>query len=1036
MAEEKQLNSDEKQTEKRLQVSVLSDQNRGSKAEQVILVQEQKATEHTILKKIEVGKLTQEYGDGQKKSAVKYLINMESFPAKTPEKTLAAIQTQLADKGTAELSGSSIIVTTNDIEAESVLKKLGKIKIKDQKLETFITKVEEEIQEKNSISNINNEKTQVETKSAEAHDVPVKQVEPEAPTTQDGQVQLLIDLSKFPSKTGAKVVKLLKDMLNENESAQITEDFNVIVTVNPENVEEITKKIGKMKIEGAKLEASVYNRISVVSQLQSQTNTENNNGIAEAKQPVQQEKIQQLQVVDQSQTVNSQQHQSDTLQSKSAVSSDQMQNNVHQNKNVIIDESTKSQSHNTQAVKYLVSFESFSKNTASKVLPSIIANLKDKVNAEICGTDIVVTTTESNATAVLKKLSKIQIKDKSLEPYISRLSADNSSILQSAKDTQSENNNKNQQNLQIGDIYNTGQEVIQTQVQDELIQANKQIQKLNNTVEQLQKQLKLKDTQQQDLKQQIQQLLSDNNDLKRQLDNQKQTQQIMPDNQNIQLMNQGQQVMSMYTTLIVNLEQSKIPVSKLLPKLQNIIENYGCAEIVGNNIIVKVLISDQAIVLNLIKRMKVGEQRLQVSVLSDQNRGSKAEQVILVQEQKATEHTILKKIEVGKLTQEYGDGQKKSAVKYLINMESFPAKTPEKALAAIQTQLADKGTAELSGSSIIVTTNDIEAESVLKKLGKIKIKDQKLETFITKVEEEIQEKNSISNINNEKTQVETKSAEAHDVPVKQVEPEAPTTQDGQVQLLIDLSKFPSKTGAKVVKLLKDMLNENESAQITEDFNVIVTVNPENVEEITKKIGKMKIEGAKLEASVYNRISVVSQLQSQTNTENNNGIAEAKQPVQQEKIQQLQVVDQSQTVNSQQHQSDTLQSKSAVSSDQMQNNVHQNKNVIIDESTKSQSHNTQAVKYLVSFESFSKNTASKVLPSIIANLKDKVNAEICGTDIVVTTTESNATAVLKKLSKIQIKDKSLEPYISRLSADNSSILQSAKDTQPENNDKSK
>ncbi|CAL5988782.1 Hypothetical_protein [Hexamita inflata] len=1032
MAENIQLITDEKQTEQRLEVSVLQDQPSSAKAEQVILVQEQKATDDTNQRKIEEGKQTQEYDNGQKKSVIKYLINMESFPAKTPEKVLPVVQTQLADKGTAELSGSSIVITTNDIEAESVLKKLGKIKIKEQKLEAFITRVEEEIQEKNSVSNINNEKTQIETKSPEAHEVPVKQVEPEAPATQDGQVQLFIDLSKFPSKTGSKVVKLFKDVLKEDGNAEVTEDFNVIVTVNPDNVETVSKKIGKMKIEGAKLEASVYNRIGAVSQLQSQTNTENNNGIAEAKQPVQQEQIQQLYVVDQSQTVNSQQHQSDTLQSESAASSDQMQNNVKQDNTVIINETAISEIQHTQAIKYLISFESFSKNTASKVLSSIIANLKDKANAEICGTDIVVTTTESNAKAVLKKLGKIQIKDKSLEPFISRLSDDNSSILQSAKDTQSENENNIQQNLQIGDI-NTDQKVILTQVQDELKQAYKQIQKLNNTVEQLQKQLKQKESQQQDLKQQIQQLLSDNNDLKRQ---QKQIQQIMPKNQNIQLMNQGQLVMSMYTKLIVNLEQSKIPVSKLLPKLQNIIENYGCAEIVGNNIIVKVLISDQAIVLNLIKRMKVGEQRLEVSVLQDQPSSAKAEQVILVQEQKATDDTNQRKIEEGKQTQEYDNGQKKSVIKYLINMESFPAKTPEKVLPVVQTQLADKGTAELSGSSIVITTNDIEAESVLKKLGKIKIKEQKLEAFITRVEEEIQEKNSVSNINNEKTQIETKSPEAHEVPVKQVEPEAPATQDGQVQLFIDLSKFPSKTGSKVVKLFKDVLKEDGNAEVTEDFNVIVTVNPDNVETVSKKIGKMKIEGAKLEASVYNRIGAVSQLQSQTNTENNNGIAEAKQPVQQEQIQQLYVVDQSQTVNSQQHQSDTLQSESAASSDQMQNNVKQDNTVIINETAISEIQHTQAIKYLISFESFSKNTASKVLSSIIANLKDKANAEICGTDIVVTTTESNAKAVLKKLGKIQIKDKSLEPFISRLSDDNSSILQSAKDTQSENENKNK
>ncbi|CAL6082256.1 Hypothetical_protein [Hexamita inflata] len=434
--------------------------------------------------------------------------------------------------------------------------------------------------------------------------------------------------------------------------------------------------------------------------------------------------------------------------------------------------------------------------------------------------------------------------------------------------------------------------------------------------------------------------------------------------------------------------------------------------------------------------MKVGEQRLQVSVLQDQPSSVKAEQVSLVQEQKATEDTNQRKIEDGKLANEYDNEQKKSAVKYLINMETFPAKTPEKVLSAVQTQLADKGTAELSGSNIVVTTNDIEAESVLKKLGKIKIKEQKLESFITRIEEEIQEKNSVSNINNEKTQIETKSPKAHVVPVKQVEPEAPATQDGQVQLLIDLSKFPSKTGAKVVKLFKDMLKEDGNAKVTEDFNVIVTMNPDNVETVSKKIGKMKIEGAKLEASVYNRIGIVSQLQSQANTENNNGIAEAKQPVQQEQIQQLYVVDQSQTVNSQQHQSDTLKSESAASSDQMQNNVKQDNTVTINETAISEIQHTQAIKYLISFESFSKNAASKVLSSIIANLKDKANAEICGTDIVVTTTESNATAVLKKLGKIQIKDKSLEPFISRLFDDNSSILQSAKDTQSENENKNK
>ncbi|CAL5988762.1 Hypothetical_protein [Hexamita inflata] len=156
------------------------------------------------------------------KVVVKYNINMYTFSESAPAKVFDAIKTTLADKATAELSGSNIIVTTNEMNSESVLKKLGKIKIKDQRLEEFITVVNE-----------------------------VKPSE---------KVQLFVDLSKFPSKTAAKVAKTLKDALKEDERAEITEESNIIVYVNPENVKTVTKFICKLKIEGTKLEVSMLTK--------------------------------------------------------------------------------------------------------------------------------------------------------------------------------------------------------------------------------------------------------------------------------------------------------------------------------------------------------------------------------------------------------------------------------------------------------------------------------------------------------------------------------------------------------------------------------------------------------------------------------------------------------------------------------------------------------------------------------------------------------------------------------------------------------
>ncbi|CAL5988774.1 Hypothetical_protein [Hexamita inflata] len=740
-------------------------------------------------------------------TVVKYLINMESFPGKTAEKALVAINTTLADKGAAELSGSNIVVTTNDIEAESVLKKLSKIKIKEQKLETFITRVEEEIQEKNSVSNINNEKTQIETKSPKAHDVPVKQVEPEAPATQDGQVQLLIDLSKFPSKTGAKVVKTLCTILNSNESAEVTEDFNVIIIVNPENVETVSKKIGKMKIEDQKLEVSIIESQNKKSSVDQKAAEE-----AERQRQIEEER-----------------------------KLEEQRQAEEERKSKIV-------------VKYLINMESFPAKTPEKAIVAINTTLADKGSAELSGSNIIVTTNELNSESVLKKLGKIKIKDQKFEEFITVL-----------------NEEKPADKIQL------------------------------------------------------------------------------------------------------SVDLSKFPsktAAKLIKILKDMLKEDERAEITEeSNIIVFVNPENEEEVTKKICKMKIEGTKLEVSVLDEYHstaRPHKKEVPGIGSDQSGLHLSNLNntaKAEQPKAT----DGVRNpTVVKYLINMESFPGKTAEKALVAINTTLADKGAAELSGSNIVVTTNDIEAESVLKKLSKIKIKEQKLETFITRVEEEIQEKNSVSNIYNEKTQIETKVDETHDVPVKQVEPEAPATQDGQVQLLIDLSKFPSKTGAKVVKALSTILNSNESAEVTEDFNVIVMVNPENVETVSKKIGKMKIEDQKLEVSIIESQNKKSSVDQKAAEE-----AERQRQIEEER-----------------------------KLEEQRQAEEERKSKIV-------------VKYLINMESFPAKTPEKAIVAINTTLADKGSAELSGSNIIVTTNELNSESVLKKLGKIKIKDQKFEEFITVL-----------------------
>ncbi|CAL5982896.1 Conserved_hypothetical protein [Hexamita inflata] len=730
---------------------------------------------------------------------VKYLINMESFPAKTPEKALAAIQTQLADKGTAELSGSSIIVTTDDIEAESVLKKLGKIKIKEQKLEVFITKVEECVSK--TVPSIT-VKPIKEAKSPEAQSIPVKQAETKVSTAKDTHVQLQIDLSKFPSKTGAKVVKLLKDMLNENESAEVTEDFNVIVTVNPENVEPVSKKIGKMKIEDQKLEVSVLESQNQKSQSVAQKAAEEAERQRQIEEDRKTEKQRQL-----------------TKEITSKV-----------------------------VVKYNINMSTFSESAPAKVIDAIKTSLADKATAELSGSNIIVTTNESDSESVLKKLGKIKIKDQRLEEFITVL-----------------NEEKPADKVQ----------------------------------------------------------------------------------------------------LFVDL--SKFPnktAAKVVKTLKDALKEDERAEITQeSNIIVFVNAENVEAVTKFICKLKIEGTKLEVSVF-DRQHPHKKEDPIIGSDQSGLHLSNLNntaKAEQPKAT----DGVRNPiVVKYLINMESFPAKTPEKALAAIQTQLADKGTAELSGSSIIVTTDDIEAESVLKKLGKIKIKEQKLEVFITKVEECVSK--TVPSIT-VKPIKEAKSPEAQSIPVKQAETKVSTAKDTHVQLQIDLSKFPSKTGAKVVKLLKDMLNENESAEVTEDFNVIVTVNPENVEPVSKKIGKMKIEDQKLEVSVLESQNQKSQSVAQKAAEEAERQRQIEEDRKTEKQRQL-----------------TKEITSKV-----------------------------VVKYNINMSTFSESAPAKVIDAIKTSLADKATAELSGSNIIVTTNESDSESVLKKLGKIKIKDQRLEEFITVL-----------------------
>ncbi|CAL5988768.1 Hypothetical_protein [Hexamita inflata] len=177
-------------------------------------------------------------------------------------------------------------------------------------------------------------------------------------------------------------------------------------------------------------------------------------------------------------------------------------------------------------------------------------------------------------------------------------------------------------------------------------------------------------------------------------------------------------------------------------------------------------------------------------------------------------------------------------VQYMINMNLFQTKPSENAIIAISNSLMDKATAELYGPNIIVTTSDYNAASVLQMIGKIEINNQKLEKFIIKLDEQ--------------------KLKALTTPAQQIQelkqfnkaPDFLSIKEQRKQILIDLSKFSCKTGAQVVKKLKSIqLNENESLEINEDLNIIMTVYSKYIDEITKKIEIFQIDNQKLEISV-------------------------------------------------------------------------------------------------------------------------------------------------------------------------------------------
>ncbi|CAL5988752.1 Hypothetical_protein [Hexamita inflata] len=487
--------------------------------------------------------------------------------------------------------------------------------------------------------------------------------------------------------------------------------------------------------------------------------------------------------------------------SQQQVDADNQNNNLTEHDNEQIDQQTENEQIIETNVQYLMNFESFSKNTAAKAIQAIQKFLPDNTLAELSGTNIIVRTNERSSENVYKKLCKFAIKEQ--KPIIQ--------LLQNSEDESQQLANKINLFIDLKHLPSkTGAKVLKYVKEylkvDEYAEITQDLDIIvfvnQESVEDISKKIskmKIEDKRLEAIVMQHQQEKIDQ----------------LTEDQNVDDCTKPDNVQSQ----------------------QNIKDELKLCKQTAQDV-------DQSI--DKIVETQMIEQNLDEAA----DKCDAATQDI--------QNVQVQHVEDSKIKEEVKEVKN---VKYQINLESFPAKTSEKTLSAINKSMEDKVTCELQGSSIIVTTTEENSQSVLKKLGRIKIKEQILESFITCLTQQ-QSQQPMGEVNNnieegkqileaEEQKINTQIIQ-EGINAQQIEnsEQNKANKPAQVKLLVDLTKFPSKTAPKVLKCIKQMLKEEENAEINEKF-VEITVKPENAQEMIKKIGKMKIEGTKLEIIVQN-----------------------------------------------------------------------------------------------------------------------------------------------------------------------------------------
>ncbi|CAL5982908.1 Hypothetical_protein [Hexamita inflata] len=186
------------------------------------------------------------------------------------------------------------------------------------------------------------------------------------------QILLFIDMTKFPNNSGIKVSKILKEkFLNKNENAEVTKEFNVIITVNPENLEYVVKNTTKLKIKEQKLEVIFIqnNNIQIILEQQKQVKS----------------------------------HIAHEITEKNSIIN-----------TILSDEQIKI----FKLVQYHINLDTFSTNTRIKVSSAIKNILKDIAIVELSNIYVIVTTPYKQYEKVLKKINKIKIGEWRVNAFI------------------------------------------------------------------------------------------------------------------------------------------------------------------------------------------------------------------------------------------------------------------------------------------------------------------------------------------------------------------------------------------------------------------------------------------------------------------------------------------------------------------------------------------------------------------------------------------------------------------------------------------